>query len=299
MRHDVIWLNWPVDSFKLNEHSLNTYKAHFTDLPRITVVENEAQFLEALPSATHAVVWEFKKEWFAHAPLLKVLATPGAGRELLPSDAEMPSGVVRLNGAFHGQIISETILACMFAHARGLYRSYDWQREGVLWPRGALSPFCYTLAGTRAVILGYGNIGRTLAPKLETLGVSVTGIRRANFNELDNALAATDWLIMALPSDTGTDNILDALRLALLPPHAVVINIGRGNSIDEDALAEALRTHRLAAAFLDVFKNEPLTKASPLAQNLPGLYRLPHGSAFAPQYLELFFEELTKHEYYL
>ena len=210
---------------------------------------------------------------------LRVLATPAAGRELLPTDAEMPPGVTRVNGAFHGQLMCETVLACIFAHARGLYRAYDFQREGTLWPRGEMSPFCSRVAGTHAVILGYGKIGRTIGARLEALGVSVTGIRRRNVGDLLPALKTADWLVVALPSDTGTDNLVNRRVLAALPRRAV--------------LADALRRRRIAGAYLDVFKQEPLTADSPLAADLPGLVRLPHMSAFAPEYLPLFFQELA------
>ena len=260
----------------------------------LSVVHSERAFLRALPEATHAICWEFDKAWFARAPRLRILATPAAGRELLPSDSEMPPGVTRVNGAFHGVIMCETVLACIFAHARGLYRAYDFQREGAIWPRAALSPFCSLVAGTKAVILGYGKIGHAVGAKLEALGVSVAGIRRANFTDLKPALKTADWLIVALPSDTGTDNIVDASVLRAMKRSAVLVNIGRGNAVDEAALAKALRARRLAAAYLDVFKSEPLTAASPLAADIPGLVRIPHGSAFAPEYLPLFFRELQK-----
>ena len=315
----LLWLNWAESAFRLNAHSLAVFKecvaaakmaafpvrsgrpatltgiAAFqaADLP-ITVVRSERAFLKALPYATHAIVWEFRKEWFARAKQLRVLATPSAGRELLPTDAEMPPGVVRVNGAFHGQIMSETVVACLFAHARGLYRAYDFQREGAIWPRAALSPFCSLVAGTKAVILGYGKIGHAVGAKLEALGVSIVGIRRANIADLKPALKTADWLIVVLPSDTGTDNIVDASVLRAMKRSAVLVNIGRGNAVNEEALAAALRTRRIAAAYLDVFKREPLTKASPLAADIPGLVRLPHASAFAPDYLPLFFRELQK-----
>ena len=290
----LVWLNWPIGAFRLNAWSKAVLQNFLPAGAPLTVVRGEGAFLRALPSATHAICWEFKKEWFARAPKLRVLATPAAGRELLPSDDEMPEGVVRVNGAFHGAIMSETVLACIFAHARGLYRAYDFQREGVLWPRSEMSPFCSLVAGTHAVILGYGKIGRTIGARLEALGVAVIGIRRRNARELVPSLKNADWLIVALPSDTGTDNIVNRRVLAALPRRAVVVNVGRGNAVDEDALADALRRRRIAGAYLDVFKNEPLTESSPLATDLPGLVRLPHASAFAPEYLPLFFSELAE-----
>ena len=289
-RH-LIWLNWPIGAFRLDARSLALYKS----LARghVEAVRSERAFLKALPEATHVVCWEFKKEWFARAKHLRVLATPAAGRELLPRDDEMPPGVVRVNGTFHGAIMSETVLACVLAHARGLYWAHDWQRVGTLWPRSAMSPHCRRVAGTRAVVLGYGRIGHAIGAKLKALGVEVVGIRRRNASALKEECRGADWLIAALPSDTGTDDMVDAGVLGALPRRAVFINVGRGNCVDESALVSALKSRRIAAAFLDVFKNEPLTSDSPLAADIPGLHRLPHASAFAPDYLDLFFRELS------
>ena len=291
----LVWLNWPVGAFRLDATSLKAFRARvMRPGDTVRVVRSERGFLKALPAATHAVVWEFKKAWFARAPKLRVLATPGAGRELLPTDAELPPGVVRVNGAFHGRIMSETVVAFVFAHARGLYAAEDFQRRGVVWPRGEMSPFCSLVAGTRAVVLGYGKIGHAIADKLEALGVTVTGIRRCNIADLKPACRTADWLIVALPSDTGTDDLVNAAVLRSLPRRAVLINVGRGNAVDEKALVAALKAHRLAAAYLDVFKHEPLTADEPLAGTVPNLHRLPHASAFAPEYLPFFFEELAK-----
>lgn len=290
----LIWLNWPIGVFRLDARSLAVFRNEVARPGEtVMVVRSERAFLRALPTATHAVVWEFRKEWFARAPKLRVLATPGAGRELLPQDDELPPGVVRINGAFHGAIMSETVVAFMFAHARGLYAAEAFRQAGDLWPRAALSPFCSRVTGTHAVILGYGKIGHAIGAKLEALGVRVTGIRRRNVARLKEACRTADWLIVALPSDTGTDDIVNAAVLRALPRRAVLINVGRGNAVDEVALARALRTHRIAAACLDVFKREPLGADSPLAVDLPNLHRLPHASAFAPEYLPMFFRELA------
>ena len=93
--------------------------------------------------------------------------------------------------------------------------------------------------------------------------------------------------------DTGTDNIVGAKLLRRMKHSSVLINVGRGNAVDERALASALKSRRIAAAFIDVFKKEPLTSASSLAADLPGLFRFPHASAFSPDYLARFFRELA------
>ena len=143
------------------------------------------------------------------------------------------------------------------------------------------------------MILGYGHVGRAIGAKLEALGVEVKGIARRNIGELKESLRAADWLVMALPGDTGTDDIIDAAMLRRMKRTAVIVNVGRGNAIEEKALASALKARRIAGAYLDVFKKEPLCGDSPLSKNLPGLVRLPHASAFAPEYLPMFFREMA------
>ena len=274
----LIWLNWPEPPFRLNASDLRLFKSMVDG--EAVAVRSERAFKRELPSATHAICWEFRREWFADAVRLRVLATPGAGRELLPSDEDMPKGVMKFHGGFHGSIMSETIIAYMLAWCRGLMTAYDWQKAGGksnLWRRADFGDRCFSLAGTKAVILGYGKIGRATGVKLKALGVSVKGIRRHNTAELPGAVADADWLICVLPSDTGTDNIVNAKLLRLMKRSAVIVNVGRGNAIDETSLANALAKRRIAAAFLDVFKHEPLTPESPLSADLPGLFRFPHG----------------------
>ena len=200
MNRYLIWLNWPEPPFRLNASDLNEFRSLVKG--EVVAVRSERAFLKELPSATHAICWEFRKEWFAKAPRLRVLATPGAGRELLPTDGELPDGVRKVHGEFHGAIMSETVIAYMLAWCRGLFTAYDWQKKGGsdnLWRRADFGNYCYSLAGTKAVILGYGNIGRTTGKKLKAFGVSVTGIRRRNIAELPDAVSDADWLICVLP----------------------------------------------------------------------------------------------------
>ena len=92
-------------------------------------------------------------------------------------------------------------------------------------------------------------------------------------------------------SSLSLSGIFTALRC--MKRTAVIVNVGRGNAIEEKALASALKARRIAGAYLDVFKKEPLCCDSPLSKNLPGLVRLPHASAFAPEYLPMFFREMA------
>ena len=259
---------------------------------------SEEAFLKALPSATHAVVWHFAKEWYARAPRLKVLATPAAGRELV-AWRDAPKGVKVHFGSFHGPIISETVLGFLLAWTRGFF----W--KGPMWPRSVLAEHCGDLKGTTAVIAGFGRIGRAIAAHLEPFGVECHGITRHGDLTLGNAgplLRRADWFILALPSDTGTDDFLDARLIRRLPKKCVVVNVGRGNAVDEEALLAAIRDGRLAGAYLDVFKHEPTAlnpkigprgKGLAAAKNVPwNLIRMPHACAFSTRYMKECFKEL-------
>lgn len=296
----LIWLEWPEKCFRADAEALAHLRSLVPAGSRVVRARSERAFLKALPSATHAVVWHFRKEWFELAPRLKALATPGAGRELVSLEA--PKGVKLHFGGFHGAIMAETVAAFMLAWARGFFLMAGRECSARSWPRTWLSDKCFTLAGTRAVVLGYGRVGRAVGEKLESLGVEVTGITRRPPNDLKSRmpdLKAADWLVMALPSDTGTDDLLDAKLIAKLPRKCVVVNVGRGNAVDERALLAALRSGRLAGAYLDVFKGEPtLNRGNPTilkekTKDLPrNLIKMPHSSAFSANYLRMCFDEL-------
>lgn len=133
-----------------------------------------------------------------------------------------------------------------------------------------------SLHETTLLILGYGSIGRDVARIAKTFGMHVIGVKRNQESsdeftdtiigicELNEFLPQADFLIMALPNHPSVLNIVSTPELNLLKPSSILINVGRGNSLDEDALLEALNTKKIAGAALDVFKIEPILKTSPL-----------------------------------
>lgn len=273
------------------------------ELPGAEVVRcaDEAEFLAALPAAELALVWVFRQEWFPLAPRLRWLATPAAGREW--TLVEPPPGVRQLYGSYHGRIMGETALALLLGACRGVFWTMTQPDP---WPRLELSRRARLLHGAHLAILGFGHIGEHIGRLAKPFGCRLTGIKRqpspapawfapgdrlATFAELDALLPSVDHLLLCLPLSPATDKLLDRRRLALLPPQAWVYNLGRGNAIDEAALAEALAAGRLAGAALDVFQDEPLPADSPL-RRLPNCVLLPHGSAFAPEYMDFFLDEL-------
>lgn len=301
----LVYLNWPERCFRATADDIRFLRTLLPRGARVSVVKDDAAFLKALPKATHVMTWHFKREWFAVAPNLKVLATPAAGRELVAVDA--PKGVKVHFGGFHGVLISETVLAFVLAWTHGFFQV----RSVPLWPRANLADVVNRdLAGSHAVILGFGRIGRAIAKRLEAYGVSVFGYARhlkIAKKAFDRELARADWLIAALPSDTGTDDLVNAELLAKVSSRCVFINVGRGNCVDERALLDALKAKRLAGAYLDVYKNEPtvLAKKSckpkrgevdlamlPEAKCPWNLIRMPHAVAYSPSYLKAAFQEL-------
>lgn len=145
-----------------------------------------------------------------------------------------------------------------------------------------------SILGSEITVLGTGNIGSTFAEKAKAMGaariigVSRSGrIREAVYDEmypvsrLDEVLPRTHILVMALPSTPDTTNILTKERIALLPSDAVVVNVGRGTALDQDALMDALNGGKLAGAALDVMVPEPLPKDHPL-WNTKNLIITPH-----------------------
>ena len=300
----LVWLEWPEKCFRIDAETLRLFRRLVKGRGRVVCARSEAAFLKGLPQATHAIVWNLKGEWFAKAPRLKVLATPAAGQEFVPTKG--PKGVKIHFGKFHGFFMAETVAAFMLAWCRGFFRLREKAVANDPWPRTWLSDKCSTVAGTDAVIFGFGNVGRAIGDLLGRLCVGVTGVTRHGVYQtlpgkarpqlvdakvLDEALGHADWVILALPSTTGTDNFFGARLIRKLPRTCVVINVGRGNAVDERALYKALKTKRLAGAYLDVRKHESSATVLESPGYMPKLAKLsncittPHSAAFGSDYL--------------
>ncbi|WP_152191921.1 phosphoglycerate dehydrogenase [Georgenia satyanarayanai] len=212
--------------------------------------------------------------------------------------AGFPDDVVITSGAgLHDRTVTEHALALVLALLRRLPEAgeaqaahrWDDRIGGVqpLRPDGAVT----TLIGSRVLVWGFGNIGQTLAPVLQSLGATVSGVarsagERSGFEvvaeeDVETELARTDVLVMILPSTPATEKALDAGRLAALPAHAYVVNVGRGSTIDEEALIGALSDGTIAGAALDVTAVEPLPQDSPL-WDAPNVVITPHAAGGRP-----------------
>ena len=204
-----------------------------------------------------------------------------AGVDAYLDDSLYPSPEVMLSnssGAYGVTIAEHLIMVTLMLLRHEM--SYCADAAAHRW--GAVQPM-RSIIGSTITVLGTGDIGTEFARRAKAMGAaSIRGVRRTRkaadpafaaiytHDELDALLPDTDILVMALPSTGETKNILSARRIALLPPTAYVVNVGRGSAIDQPALVEALNAGKLAGAALDVFAEEPVPVGDPVwtAQNL-------------------------------
>jgi phosphoglycerate dehydrogenase-like enzyme len=266
--------------------------------------ETADDFLRWLPEAEIALVADFKAEWIRRAPKLKWVATYAAGKERVAEADLKKQGIKVSFGRFHGKIMAETVIGMMLFVVRGLGTAYRVQGK-IEWCDRFLQDKLWTLRGKTCMILGFGQIGRHIAKLTKAFGMFNIGVKRTPDNDLTDVdqiitiqsfkdyLQFVDHLVIALPRDKSTNNLIGSQELALMKPTAALYNVGRGNCVDEEALYHALKNKWIHFACLDVFRTEPLPFDSPL-RNLDNILILPHISAFAPEYFLLFFEEFLK-----
>lgn len=191
-----------------------------------------------------------------------------AGLEHFPLAALRERGVRLTNGAGINAVpIAEYVVMLMLSHAKG-YRDVVRAQDRREWLTD--SPGKRELFGSRALILGYGAIGREIAVRLEGFGVAVSKVsRRGGPGVLDPhgwraELGTFDWIVIAIPVTPDTIRMFGSLEIAALKPDAVVVNVARGSVIDQAALLAALRAGAIGGALLDVTTPEPLAAEDPL-----------------------------------
>jgi phosphoglycerate dehydrogenase-like enzyme len=219
-----------------------------------------------------------------HLPRLRWVQLTWAGVErMLDPSLRRDYVLTNIRGVF-GPLMSEYVFGYLLAHERRIVGRLDAQREG-RWD--ATLPG--TLQGKTIGLVGVGSIGAHLAATARHFGMTVHGYTRSSadcrhvhryFHTGEEAAFASgvDYLVAVLPDTPGTQRIVDARMLQALPPHAVVVNAGRGGTLDTDALIAALRQQRIAAAVLDVFEEEPLPATHPL-WHTPGVFISAHTAA--------------------
>lgn len=256
------------------------------------------------------VVFADSPKFALDAPYLKWICCPSAGINHFTSSEEfVRSGIMLSNSSgAYGVTISEHIIMSALVMLRRIpeyqkvVASKKWKRDYVI----------ESIKGSSVTFLGTGDIGKETAVRVRAFdprkmtGVNTTGIDDSGLfdemrssEELKDVLPGTDILIMSLPNTEKTRCIMDEEKLSLLPHGALIVNVGRGTCIDEEALIRMLKEGRLRAA-LDVFCKEPIPEDSEL-WDCPNLMITPHvaGDMYLPytvqRIVDMFLEDFSRY----
>ncbi|MEM7799893.1 MAG: NAD(P)-dependent oxidoreductase [Chloroflexota bacterium] len=234
-----------------------------------------------------------------HSAIIPWAGIPESYHKLLSQ--EKYGHIVPHNCHFHAELVAEYAYAMLLALAKDLARKDKHLRRGDWRPRYGGSR-ALRLVGKKVLILGYGAIGREIGRLCRLLDMDVSATRRSVAepladgpvtvypgDQMTSLFPECDVLVNVLPHTPETEGVIGEAELALLKPMALLINVGRGKTIDETALYDALASRRIHGAALDVWYNypdpkEPSTRAVTHAANLP-FYELdnvlmsPHNSA--------------------
>ena len=190
-----------------------------------------------------------------------------------------------IKGLF-GSFMREYVFTYILARERSLLKTYENQLQKV-WSRINYRSLSEVTLG----IVGLGSIGTEIARTARHFDMRVLGLKRTpgqidgvdqlyRSGELDDFLPQLDYLVLVLPDTPESREFITARELSLLPPQAVVINVGRGSSINQSDLVQALAAGHISGAVLDVFEQEPLPDDSPL-WSMDNVLITPHNSAYS------------------
>jgi len=249
----------------------NHIKKHFPEV-KLDMVDHHTKVDPHIGAAEVLITFgpQMANHVFEKAKALKWVQALGTGVDGITDQPGLRKEVLVTNmHGFHGGPVSEAALTAMLSLARDLPRSLRLQARRK-WER-----FPAKLLKDKTVgIFGVGAIAAELAPKCKALGMKVVGISSAKREipgfdamvgreDLEQAVKTLDFLVLLTPYTPETKNIVNAKIFAAMKPGAYFVNLARGGVVDEEALAEALTSGKLAGAALDVFAKEPLPEDSP------------------------------------
>jgi phosphoglycerate dehydrogenase-like enzyme len=252
--------------------------------------------------------WERPEELLKRAPRLRWVQSTSSGIGPLVDRLGLSGSPLLITNAagIHAEPLAEFVLLSALHFAKEMPRLNTWKAERH-WER-----FCgQEVFGSRMTLIGLGRVGSRIAELSSALGIEVTAHRRTAGGEapagvrrvvdaagLDAELPHTDILVIAAPDTPETANLIDRRRLSLLPANAIVVNVGRGSIIDEQAMIEMLQAGLLRGAGLDVFAEEPLPADNPLWA-MPNVIVSPHSASTVVQendrLVDLFIENLHRY----
>jgi len=274
----------------MDEAVVDSLRADFDVVYEPALVDRRDALLSALAVADALIVrnrTRVDNEVLAAGPALTVVGRLGVGLDNIDVTAcrERRVEVIPATGANAGAV-AEYVLGTAMTLLRGAYTRSAETANGA-WPRAALSNG-REIAGKTLGLVGFGGIGQLTARLAQAMGMRViahdpmlaadapvwrdAGVQPSS---LDDLLAQSDVVSLHVPLSDRTRRLIDAAALAKMKPDAVLINSARGGVVDETALAQVLRSGRLAGAALDVFEQEPLAAANVFA-GLPNMILTPH-----------------------
>jgi D-2-hydroxyacid dehydrogenase (NADP+) len=227
------------------------------------------------------------------APNLKWIQSLSAGVDFFPLDEIKKQGIVLTCGrGIHKIYIAEYAVAAMVNLARNLHLMLRNQLAGK-WDRSIAQD---EIHGRTAGIVGLGSIGREIARKASMLGMRVIGVKQTprpiegvdhvyGPMEMGEVFKQSDYVVNLLPATKETRGLIDKTYFALMHKSACFINLGRGATVNQADLIDALHTKRIRAAVCDVYEEEPLPADSLLWQ-LENVILTPHVAGVSPQYLQ-------------
>jgi D-2-hydroxyacid dehydrogenase (NADP+) len=268
----------------------------------------DAEWLETAPKANIILSKRWPAEPLKQTPELRWVQAGTAGVDhLLRSELPGRGVIITNSSGAHGDPISELILSHMLAFASGLNKAIRAQTERRHIQKEVMQTK-FELAGQTLCVVGLGDIGGTLARKASALGMYIIGVRRTAYpapgvvqvyttEQLTTALAQADHVALCLPLTHETRHLIGAEELRAMRPTAYIYNVGRGASIDQEAMIQALQQGVIAGAGLDVTDPEPVPVDSPLWA-MPNVILSQHTSGMSPhnarRVTELFAANLTR-----
>lgn len=238
------------------------------------------------------VVSPVTSDMIARAPKLKMIQKWGIGVDKIDLPAAEKAGVfVAITAGANAATVAEHTIMHMLATMRRLPLADRAMKEG-RWIVGDLRPQSRKLAGKTVGILGFGNIGKAVAARLQGFGVKIiyhdilgpmeeAGRKlNASYVGMEDLLTQSDVLTLHIPGGKANYQIIGKAAIAKMKPEVTIINCARGDLIDEDALAEALTSGKVLGAGLDTFEKEPIQPGQPATRLMafPNVVATPHSA---------------------
>ena len=225
---------------------------------------------------------------------MKLFACAAAGVSHLPLDEMESRGIAVTNASgVHGPPIAEQVIGSILVFVRNLHVGWERQRNQE-WRH--YQGFPRELGDSTVTVVGLGAIGEAIVERLSAFGPHLIGVRYTpekggptdevcgfGAEEFHDALARTDYLVLACPLTDTTRGLIDEAALDTLPPDSVIVNIGRGPIVDTEALTAAIKGNAIRGAALDVTDPEPLPRDHDL-WGMGNVFVTPHNSGYTPRY---------------